>query len=226
MFRRLVLILTPVFLLLPSIAKAEEKDKKVGGKSDEITVRQVFADLESPALELLTKEMRLDMLDYWDVDSVYKVSNVMDGLSWIEKKTDSYLKVHITNVSNIEIKILPEKKENIVMTIYTVGSDPQAADSQINFYDSTLKPIETSKHLKLPELKDFFEIPKGSRTSMKEIREMVPFPTIAYSVSPDLNQLTATLTVGSYISPDDWNIVKLFVKPDITADWKKEKFTF
>ena len=168
----------------------------------------------------------MDMLDYWDVDSVYKASNVMEGLSWLEKVTDDYLKVVITPVSTMEIKILPAKKNKLIMTIYTVGDEVQAQDSQVKFYDSSLEELPAEKYLEIPQIKDFFEIPKGSLTSMKEIQQMIPFPTVEYSLSPDSDNLTAMLTVEDYISPDDWNIVKLFIKPKITAPWHKEKFEF
>lgn len=217
------LILTFVIGLFATGAWADDKEK---GKEihEALTVKEVFGKIEISPLEILPKSTRLDMLDYMDVDSVYKASNVKEGLSWIESMNDTYMKVRLTTVSSLEIKILPVKKGQVVMTVYTVGSSPQAADSQVEFFDEDLKPLEVSKHLKIPELKDFFEIPKGSLTSMKEIRQMVPFPTVAYCAFPDSDALEARLTVEDYISPDDWNIIKLFVKPEIKAEWKKEKF--
>ena len=112
------------------------------------------------------------------------------------------------------------------MTVYTVGADPQAADSQINFYDEALKPLEVKKYFVAPELKDFFDIPKGSVTTMKEIREMIPFPTVKYNASPSNDSLTARLTVEEYINEDDWNIIKLFLKPEINLEWKKEQYKY
>lgn len=186
--------------------------------------RYVFEKIHTSALEILSPSTRLDMLDYWDVDSVYKASNVMDGLSWLENLTPDYLKVRITPVSTLEIKILPEKKGRLVMTVYTVGDDVQAQDSEIKFYDENLNPVATSKHLEMPAVKDFFDIPKGSATKMKEIEDMIPFPTIAFNANPDNDNLEARLTVEKYINQDDWNIAKLFVKPYVTLQWKKDKY--
>lgn len=206
---------------------AEPKTAEKGSdsnSSEEFTARSVFEKINTQALELLTPTMRLDMLDYWDADSVYKVSNVMEGLSWLEEVTDSYLKVHITDVSALEIKILPVKKGKIAMTVYTVGSDMQSSDSQLDFYDQNLQILNSKDYFDIPDLKDFVEIPKGSLTSMKEIREMIPFPTIAYEASSENNDLKAFLTVKDYINQDDWNILKLFLKPYITFEWKKDKY--
>ena len=61
---------------------------------------------------------------------------------------------------------------------------------------------------------------------MKEIEEMIPFPTMAFSASADSYNLTGRLTVEQYINQDDWNIAKLFVKPEITLHWKKDKYKY
>lgn len=205
-------------------AATKTKEKEAVIKDSDFTARKVFADIHTSALELLPKSTRLDMLDYWDVDSVYKASNVMEGLSWLENVTPTYLKVRVTPVSVLEIKILPDKKSNLVMTIYTVGDDVQAQDSQIKFYDENLDEVKTDKYFELPKVKDFFEIPKGSATKMKEIEEMIPFPTMAFTANPDNDDIEARLTVEKYINEDDWNIAKLFVKPSIRFEWKKDKY--
>lgn len=214
------------FTLLGANDIFAENSKEKSCDETHLTARDVFTKLECPALEILPLSRRLDMLDYWDTDSIYKASNVMEGLSWLEAMTDDYLKVHITNVSNLEIKILPDKKSELVMTVYTIGSDSQAQDSQIDFYDCNLTKLETGKYFEMPDLKNFFEIPKGSITSMKEIKDMIPFPTMAFSISEKGYFLTARLTVEDYMNVDDWNIIRLFLKPSIESEWKKEKFKF
>lgn len=185
-----------------------------------LTARKVFEQIQSPALELLRQTSRLDMLDYWDVDSVYVVKNAMNGASYLQEMTPDYLKVSVTPVSSFEIKLLPVKEGQIIMTIYTVGGERQASDSQIDFYDSKLRHLDSKRYYSAPDLKYFFNIPKGSETSMKELREMIPFPTVEYSASPDTDNLTAKLTAGEYMNVDDRNIMQLFLRPEIVMQWK------
>ena len=197
---------------------------KEADKDSVFSARYVFERIHTSALEILPPSIRLDMLDYWDVDSIYKASNAMEGLSWLEKVNKDYLKVHISPVSTYEIRILPGKKEKLIMTVYTVGDDVQAQDSQINFYNTEFVELPSNKFLVMPKIQDFFEIPKGSATKMKEIESMIPFPTIAFSANPDNDNLEARLTVEKFVNEDDWNIAKLFVKPAIILEWKKDKF--
>ena len=227
-FRSALLIVSAFAVFIPRANAAGKESATPASEkivSDSIfDARKVFEKIHTSALEIVPTTTRLDMLDYWDVDSVYKASNAMEGLSWLEKVTPNYLKVRITSVSTLEIKILPEKKGKIAMTVYTVGDDVQAQDSQVKFYDENLVELPTDKYLVMPQVKDFFEIPKGSATKMKEIEQMIPFPTIAFTANPDNDNLEARLTVEQYINQDDWNIAKLFVKPYITLEWKKEKY--
>lgn len=211
---------------IPSVASAQSIEPEGEQTRDRriTTAREAFTYLDIPALDLLKRTTRLDMLDYLDADSVYKASNAMGGLSWIEKCTPDYIKVQLTPVSTLELKMLPTKKDGVVtMAVYTVGGESQSEDSQITFTDEKLHPLDASKFFKAPELKDFFDIPKGSLTSMKEIKEMIPFPTVAYSASPNSNDLTARLTVEKFMNLDDWNIVKLFLKPYISVKLKNIK---
>ena len=68
-------------------------------------------------------------------------------------------------------------------------------------------------------MKDFFKIEKGSLTKMDELVAMVQFPTIEYRFSPDNTNLEGRLTVGQYIDADDYNIMKLFLLPQLTWQW-------
>ncbi|MCH5230026.1 MAG: DUF3256 family protein [Muribaculaceae bacterium] len=197
---------------------------KAHGEDSIFTARSVFEKLNCSALEILPPSTRMDMLDYWDVDSIYKASNVMEGLSWLESVNPTFLKVRITNVSNLEIKILPDKKELLAMTLYTVGDSIQSEDTQVMFYNQDMELLPVEKHIEMPQLKDFFDIPKGSATKMKEIEQMIPFPTIAITANSQNDDIEARLTVEKYINEDDWNIAKLFVKPSVTLEWNKGKY--
>lgn len=214
-----LLLLSAIAIITPGLNAQEPVNP-----NDEFTARKAFESIHCSALEILPPSSRLDMLDYWDVDSVYKASNAMNGLSWLEAVNPTYLKVRISSASTLEFKILKTKKEDVLMTVYTVGDDTQAMDSEVKFYDPQLQELETKKYFELPRVKDFFEIPKGSTTKMKEIEEMIPFPTICITAFPDNDNLEARLTVEQYINQDDWNIAKLFEKPYITFEWKKDRY--
>lgn len=110
------------------------------------------------------------------------------------------------------------------MTVYSIGKDP-GGDSQVSFFNSALKEIPSKNFLPLPQLKNFVNIPKGSVTTMKEIQEMLPFYTTLFNSYPDTDELTAELSLDKdYIDIDDYNILKLFLRPKITYHWTGKNF--
>lgn len=194
--------------------------------ADTISVRRAFVELPATTLDLLSRSNRLDMLDYYDVDSILRVSNRMEGLSELVKVTPDFIEVRVTPVSTMQLKVLTDRKSGaeVVMTLYTVGEEGHASDTEVQFYDSSLRELPRDRFMPQVRLRDLLDIPRGSLTSYKELEGMVPFPTVEYAVSPDSTGMTARLTVGEYMDPDDYNIVKLFVRPAVHLDWDGRRY--
>ena len=83
----------------------------------------VFINLPIEVVEILNRSTRMDMLDYYRVDSIYSAPNLVGGVSKLEMVTPDYLKVHLTDVSTLEVKVLPlGKSGDIAAVSYTVNS--------------------------------------------------------------------------------------------------------
>lgn len=199
------------------------KSPVVGG--DTISVRRAFVEMPGSILDLLNKSTRLDMLDYYDADSIWMAPNALEGRSVLRKVTPDFIEVQITEVSTLQIKVLPWKgKGDVVAICYTIASASASNDSELRFFDSSMKELPTKNFFKPLRLKDFFDIPKGSMTSMDEIKKMVPFPTVEYNLEADKPAITARLTVKEYINQDDIKILELFQRPLLRFEWDGKKF--
>lgn len=204
-------------LLTPELSLAKETtDAKM-------TASEAFAAMPLSVLDMVDKSRRLDMLDYYAVDSIAKVPNTMEGVSYLEKVTPDYLKVCLTPVSTMTIKILPSKKGDIVMVAYTVGSSEQAYDTDLKFYDSSFNELKRDKFIRDAELYQYFNLP--DKEARAEIESAITFPTVRYV--PDVNGtgLTAELTVGKFLSLDGRKLLKKYIKPmGLRYSWDGSKF--
>lgn len=213
-----------LFAVILTMVAALGQAKDVS-KSDTISIRRAFVDLPVNVLDLLNRTTRLDMLDYYDVDSIYSAPNTMEGISRLDTVAPDYLKLQLTDVSTLAIKLLKDKKgRDIVMTLYTIGGQGQAPDTEVCFFDASLQELQKDKYFKLPQLSDFFSIPKGSATTMKEIKEMVPFPTMEYFAYSGSDVVDVKLTIEAYVDQDDYNIMKLFLLPTVAYRWDGSRF--
>lgn len=223
LYRILLAVIAAVFIGLQAFAATA--GEKIVEATDTLTARQVFVSLSSDFLDLLNPSTRQSMLDYYDNNSSKASYNDMQGESRIDTLTTDYMKVSLTDVSDLQIKVLPAKKKGyVVATVYTIGDSGKGPDSEIRFFSENLDPLPAGKCFKTPQLEDFISIPKGSITNMKEIRTMVPFPTAVYNLFPGSDELKARLTVEDFVAPDDFNILKLFIAPDPVWKWDGGKF--
>ncbi|MDE6295287.1 MAG: DUF3256 family protein, partial [Muribaculaceae bacterium] len=171
----------------------------------EVTVCDIFAKFPDKYLAIIPAPVRLDMLDYLKADSLVHVRNAYRGESWIEEYKPGYLRVHITNVSSLQIKKLHDRKRgDIFMAVYTVASDNVAADSQILFFDAEANQLETGKYFKLPDPKHFWLTPdnREGHHEQKRLQQEVPFYAIEYTLSPDDDVLTGRISSISFLSEE------------------------
>lgn len=193
--------------------------------ADSLTVSKIFADIPVDVLDMLRPSTRLDMLDYYEhADSLKTVVDALGGQSRFEIVTPDYMKVAVTQVSTLEIKLLPYKKSKIVMTLYTVGSDEIAKDTEVRFFDASLNELNADKFLKAPDMKKFFSL-KNSEVSVAELEKTVPFSSIEYSIGPDQTPLTATFHTLSVLSEETGKILTPLLIPSLSASWTG-KFQF
>ena len=185
-----------------------------------LTASKVFAEAPLEVLDMLRPSTRLDMLDYYNqADSLLAVTNALGGESRFETVAPDYLKVSVSPVSTLEIKVLQAGKKQIVMTLYTVGDDGMARDTEVRFFDSDLKPLDASRFIKTPTLTDFFSI-AGSGISKAELIEKIPFRAVAYTTGPGDAPLTATFTTLDAVSKEDRDSLTPLMIPALSATWK------
>ncbi|MDE6409266.1 MAG: DUF3256 family protein [Muribaculaceae bacterium] len=189
---------------------------------DTLFAKDVFVNLPLKTLDILSKSARLDMLDYYAVDSIYKAPNGMEGLSELVKVTPEYLAAKITPVTGIQILMLRDSKGPECMVLYTIGGEGQAPDTDVTFFDEKMQELPRKKYLDYPEILDFFNVP--DKTVRDRIESLVPFPTIQFIASPETSTLTAKLTVGEYMGKENYEFIKRYMKPDLQYKWTGKRY--
>ena len=216
-----------VFMAVLAVLTASAAGKKPAPKEAEpFTVTKAFERMPSSTLDLLTPSMRLDLVDYYRADSIYRVPNALEGLSYLLRPlTENYLKVQITPVTTLTLKLLPRKKGGkIVAAVYTIGDSLQSSDSDLRFYDQRLQELKRSKFIPDIKVEDFFNFGKMPKKQKKEMLELVPFPTVEYNLSPDNYTLTAKHTAEGFLSNEAFEKLKPYLIPMLQYAWNGSKY--
>lgn len=218
-----IIFLICVSMFGATMSSAEKATTDTIATTPVSTVSEVFINSDDSSLELIDKSTRMDMCDYYlQADSIWQAQNRLYGVSEIKKMTDNFAEVSVTEVNTVMIKMLPVKSSRLIAIINTVAGP--AADSDISFYNTDLQPLNANGIFKLPTLKDFFELPKGSPVEIEEISDMLEFTTMKYVVDEESNELKASLTIGEYMNEDDYNKIKPFIKDYVAYEWNGKKY--
>lgn len=211
-------LLLAAVLLIPALHAAARTASPV----DTITAAKAFLRMPQQDLDLLSLSMRQDMLDYMEQrDSVYKKANIYMGLSWIETLKPDYMSVHLSDVSTLQIKLLQPggKGLPVVMTLYTVDDGDGTADTTLKFFDNAMRPLPSSKFIRIPDPRDFYIIPKDAPVDIRDIEEALPFYTIALTTDPATGDLTGRLTSANGLTIEQAEKFRPYLRPELRWIW-------
>ncbi len=122
--------------------------------SAQIEMRDVFRQMPDSIVPYLNENNRLDFIDFMDSGMVSEVTNSLRGKSVMQKLTNNYLQIQLTESSLLSMRLLDVSEQvdsvnQIVCFIYTFGSDFR--ESQISFYSVKWRQLLTRQYITIPE---------------------------------------------------------------------------
>lgn len=142
--------------------------------AQEVKMRDVFAQAPDSIFPLLTKNNKLDCIDFIENKMRARVKNKFDTYSELTTLTDNFLRIKISEKSSAEMKLVNDTLICLVKTYYGPG-----ADSQVYFYNTQWQPVKRT--LERPKADDFFQ-PDADGEVCGLLRQL---PLIKASLSPD-----------------------------------------
>lgn len=97
-------------------------------------IDSIFANLKVKELSLLTKNNRLDLLDYINCGQKSKVDNRYGGQTHLTVKTDHYISLSQTSVSDVEMVLLQHMGGDTVVCMISTLKRPYE-ESTVHFYN-------------------------------------------------------------------------------------------
>lgn len=173
------------------------------------SMRQWFAAMPDSVMPLLTKNNRLDFVDFLDCGMEAIVTNRLDGKSQMKSLTEDYLFISYTGVSDVEMKLLPVSDTVDVLCMVTTMKTA-VRDSRVEFFDKAWCPLETKEFFGAPQLDDFRTAERSDSADMAWKKMDVYFKV--YALSPDEAVLTCRLTTLDYLNREDRKAVTPYLK--------------
>jgi hypothetical protein len=147
--------------------------------AQQVKMRDVFAQAPDSIFPLMTKNNRLDCIDFIENNMRARVKNKFDTYSELLILTNDYLRLQPSERSTVEMKIF---SDSLLCFVHTFQGP--AADSEVYFYNLKWEPV--SYPLERPKADDFFQ-PDADEEVSGLLRQL---PLIKASLSPDSPTLT------------------------------------
>lgn len=175
---------------------------------------EVFLNMPDSLLLLLTNNDRMDLLDFAESKMTAKVTNRLDAKSTLDRLTDDYLHLTVTNISTLEMKLLPLANDTLPAVVVVKTVEGPAKDSVLKLYASDWsRELEVKSYLDEPQLDDYWTVPLDEMTAEEqELTKQLDPILIEISLSPESNQLTYRRSFGM-LQKKDQPIMEKRLKP-------------
>ena len=184
-------------------------------------MRDWLASMPDSVMPLLVKNRRLDLIDFYDAKMEATVANLLEGKSHLEVLTDDFMQLSYTGTSAISMKLLHvNDTTDILCMVTTMKTQGSVAihDSRIAFFDEAWNPLDATTYISEPRIEDF-------RLDVQSDSAQVAWGKLniffrAYQLSAESTMLKCVLTVPDYLSSDEREAVKPYVRQEpLTYRW-------
>jgi hypothetical protein len=188
-------------------------------------MKTVFVAMPDSITPLLTKVNKEDCIDFLASDMKAVVKNRFGNVAEMKVLTDDYVQMQISEVSTLEMKLLPvNDSTRVVCMVRTVCAS--ACDSSIRFYSSDWsKELDVKDFLQVPSGEDFF-LPNDSLTDEAVLaRKKADMHVMKAMLSKDDASLTYLYTTPEYLNKEDKEkLLPLLKKDPIVFRWSEGRF--
>ena len=184
------------------------------------TMRAVFSNMPDSIIPVLTKNNRLDCIDFFDSHMKAVVKNRFSQESEMETLTKDYLSFKTSTSSSFEMKLLPVNDSTQIFCLVKHFYGP-ACDSEISFYNFSWQKLPSSHYISLPDMNDFL-VPDSTRASDMSVIDMKLYQINLDSLSTDLKISFSSL---NYLSKENSALLTpSFGGNSILYKWMKGRF--
>ena len=173
----------------------------------QVKMRDVFASAPDSIFPLLTRNNRLDCIDFAENNMQARVKNRFDVVCELKRLTDRYLQFQMSERSQVEMCMLSDSLFCMVNTYRG-----PASDSRIRFFHTDWTPANVS--FPWPSVDKFWTaVPDSIRQDADFVkRSLADLTLISVSVSSEKPELTLTLQIGE-LEKKEKELAQRYVQP-------------
>ncbi len=111
------------------------------------TMREVWVTMPDSVIPYLNHNLRVELVDYWEMNADAKVKNRLDGDTKLVKMSDNYMELKLNESTDASIRLLSTGDSTYIICMVKTFKAP-AEESSVMFFSSDWKPL--GKNFGLP----------------------------------------------------------------------------
>lgn len=173
------------------------------------TLREVFQAMPDSLQALLTKNNRMDMLDFIESNMESRVTNRLEEQTTLDTLTADYLHLTLTDVSSVEMKLVKKEKDTVLVVVHTAAAPVK--DSVVKCYTADWK--EKASQISRPAFSAYETKSRASLTEeqLQLLNGLADMELVEIRLSPQDNTLRYHLSL-EILNKEDREKVKELVK--------------
>ena len=190
-----------VVLTLPTNLSAESKT----------TVGDVFATMPDSLMPYLSKNNRLDLIDFAKAGMKSEVNNAFDGSTELLKLTDNYMKLQLNRQTTVEMRLikadslLADSADYVLYVVKTCRTS-DAGHSEVRKFTSKWMPLSLSLSLKDRVGEMMMRKQDTTEEEWQKAVAAIDNADVTAELSPDSDILSLSMTF-SLLTADDKKII-------------------
>lgn len=176
------------------------------------TVDSLFAAMPDSIVPVMSRDNRLDCLDFYKSGMTANVRNILGGKCSIDTMGADYLRLSPTAASDVELRLYgADGGAEVVAVAYTYGAP--ARETVVRFYSADgWKPIATASLIEVPAKAELVRPGGGDALDDAFVCASMADGSVTFSLSTD------------GLSPDDLKKAKPYVGAPISYAWNGRRF--
>lgn len=192
-------------------AEVEETDTRYTGHP----AIDAFINAPQEVFPTIDHMTSMDMADYFNSGSPKPSKNNFKGDCRIISASDSQLTLSTSDVSEVELSLLPMKSDTIIMVVTTLNTP--VPDSDVKFYTYPGWAQVKEGVFIVPGLDDWTV--KDTAVQREDLENAVPFILARLSYKPETGQLILENKLGDFLPKEANDLVNGALKARLVYRW-------
>lgn len=181
-------------------------------------LRDLFVQMPDSLMPLLTRNNRLDMLDFFDSNMAARVKNRMDGNTEMTSLSDRFLNMRAT-ASSSEALLLLFRADSTALLLRVSTFKAPSEESELNFYTTSWQPLDAKTLISPPVLNDFWLNGDTCDTArLAQAKRLFTTPFIKAEVKAAQNEICFSVSLLG-LSAEDRKLVAPYLRESLSYKW-------